>query len=93
MNTRVLITIGVVIVGLLCFQIYLQHHDAMNIMASLDTIHSSVDGATNAINDSNTVTNEILSISTTNKNLLSIICSNTSKMTNNVDGMNQCSHP
>jgi len=93
MNAKILMAIGVTIVVLLGFQIYLQHHDAVNIMASLDTIHSSVDGVTNAINDSNIVTNEILSISITNKNLLSIICSNTSKMTNNVDGMTQCGHP
>ncbi len=93
MNAKILMAIGVVIVGLLGFQIYLQHHDAENIMVSLDTIHSSVDGMTNAIKDSNIATNEIMSTSNSNKNLLSIICSNTSKMTNNVDGMTQCSHP
>jgi len=93
MNAKILMAIGVIIVGLLGFQIYLRHHDAVNIMASLDTMHSSVDGVTNAIKDSNIATNEIMSTSNSNKNLLSIICSNTSKMTNNVDGMGQCSHP
>ncbi|HVC28908.1 MAG TPA: hypothetical protein VNF48_05090 [Gammaproteobacteria bacterium] len=93
MNAKTLIAIGVIIVGLLGFQIYLQHHDAVNIMASLDTIHSSVDGVTNAIKDSNIATNQIMTTTDSNRNLLSIICSNTSKLTNNVDGMSQCSHP
>jgi mevalonate kinase len=93
MNAKILMAIGVVFVGLLGLQIYLQHRDAENIMSSLDTIHSSVEGVTNAIKDSNIATNEIMSTINSNKNLLSIICANTSKLTNNVDGMTQCTHP
>jgi len=52
MSTKILIAIGVIIGCLLGFQIYQQHHDAVNIMALLDTIHSSVDGVTNTVKDS-----------------------------------------
>ena len=91
MNTKILVAIGVIVVCFLGFQIFLQHRDAANILASLDEIHSAVDGVTNAVKDSNIATSEIMSMSNTNKNLLSIICSNTSKLSDNMVGMLECS--